>query len=244
MNKGICQLCLEEKPLAKAHIISKFLFKPLKDDKNRMVGFSKTNINEFLQDGYWDRNILCEECDKHLGKSYEDPIAKIYYKHEGNPGNVGFIKNDDGYSFKAVNFDFNVLCKFILTQLWRMSISKIDAFSDTDLGLYHSEQIKLLLKKNRPVTGLEYPIMILVTPPHTKMIITPAVRLSYEGYKFYEFKIHQFVYWVFVNAPGHKIPDEIQKRIILKDRIIAYTAPKKITQDIDRVIYDIINRRS
>lgn len=213
-----------------------------------MVGFSKidnkTNINEFLQDGFWDSKILCKDCDNNLGSSYENPIAKIYYDHDGNTRKVGFVKNDNDFSFSAKNLDFNIFYKFILTQLWRMSISKQNGFTKIDLGPYHTEQIRLLLKENSPVTGFEYPIIFLVTPPRIKEIIVIAEKKRYKGYIFYQFKIHQFIYWVFVNSLSHKLPVEIQNKIILKDKIIAYKAPKKLNSDIDKMMIDMISKQA
>ena len=245
-NIGICQLCLKEKPLINAHIFSKFLFKPLMDDKNRMVQIDKKKdnikINIYAQDAFWDRNILCERCDNDLGNNYEDPIVDVFHDDDGRPRNMGFIAKDQDHSFVAINLDFDIFNKFLLTQLWRMSISKGSGFSGVDLGEYHNERIRIILYENQQINENEYPVIVLITKSSIlKGNIMPAVFFKVDSFGFYQFKIHQFIYWIFVNSPTHELPPSISKFTIKRSAFKAYQAPENLDQKFNKALFNMIN---
>lgn len=243
---GLCQLCLEEKSLVKSHIYSKFLYKALGNEKRKFVRITakkkSVDINMHAQDGLWDMNILCSDCEHHLDHNYESPIASVYYEHKGNPGNVG-IRKLDNYTGVFVNFDFQVFSKFLLTQLWRMSVSKLSYFRGVSLGPKHTENIRLILFENRPIVGTEYPIVImLMSTAAGRGSMEIAKKLKAKGLTFYEFKIHQFCYWIYVNS--HPLPSNLKQGIITQDNFKFYKAPDSVNKNFIDTMIRTINQKN
>ena len=68
----LCKLCKQERKLIKAHIVPKFLYEKMKDEKNRFNSVS-FNIGDFenhkvkiTQMEDYDPNILCLDCDNRI----------------------------------------------------------------------------------------------------------------------------------------------------------------------------------
>ena len=64
----ICKLCLQEKELCESHIIPKFVYRPVNDEKRREVVISE-NKYSIVQNGV-KIPLLCKECEGKLS-NYE-----------------------------------------------------------------------------------------------------------------------------------------------------------------------------
>ena len=85
MKTGICQLCLETKPLIKnAHVLTEFLYDDLYNDKHKMTAFkfSKGQLkrNDNVQKGTRDDSLFCQKCDRFFGDQYENYARKFSIK--------------------------------------------------------------------------------------------------------------------------------------------------------------------
>ena len=133
---GKCALCLEEKTFAKSHIISKFHTRRLYKSKSGIVAFDKNGKRRPRQGGYWE-HLLCVECDNQLGKNSEDYAAKVLFHA---PQEL-VTETKDGAVYKGI--EESRFREYLLTTLWRMSISRLDFFSDVDLGSEWNEIIRV-----------------------------------------------------------------------------------------------------
>lgn len=63
--KNVCRFCEQEKKLIKAHIIPKKFYLGIKDDRYLCIN-SKKGKYTIQQQGGYDSNILCGDCDNHI----------------------------------------------------------------------------------------------------------------------------------------------------------------------------------
>lgn len=101
----ICQLCLKEKKLIKAHIFPDFLYKYIFEEKHKLqlLSFDKTvkeNHKKIqgktIYTGEYDEDILCKDCDNEIIGKYESIGANtlsIIYNYFG----LKPFKSDDKY---------------------------------------------------------------------------------------------------------------------------------------------------
>ncbi len=115
-----CNLCKQQAPLQKSHIVPRFLFNWLR--KTSATGFVRSGKqpNQRIQDG-WKSPFLCRDCEK-LFNSWETDFAnKIFYK---------FI--DD----KINRFDYEEwLLQFCVSVSWRAInyMDSIEQLKDFDV---------------------------------------------------------------------------------------------------------------
>jgi hypothetical protein len=207
---GLCKLCLLEKVLHKeSHIIPRFLIREnLKNEKGKLTPISistKSNsINELGQissNGYSEHNILCIECESKIGY-YEDYIAKIIYT---NPSlRISPIKTEVHFTnIKATGIQFRNVDKgklklFLLSIIWRCSISKIPDFKNVTLGSYQNQIREMIFtqKENEPHI---FPFMTLNTKENsnwTNDILLPPLREKLKNGSYYKMIFGYFIFIV------------------------------------------------
>ena len=178
-----CKLCNEKKKLLRrSHIIPDFMYKGLFDENHFIapIDLIEFKRRKLLPDGFYDSNILCENCDnKILGKleSYASIVIwggkskpDYYPKYEGkiNQLNQKFLH--------VTNLDYTKFKLFLLSIIWRASISKHKIFNSVSLG-EHEESIRKMIIENNPSSKDDYPVgMFILTQNNrgpTKMIANP-----------------------------------------------------------------------
>jgi len=139
----LCKGCGEDKSLIKAHIIPRSFYMDLRKNENRLDLVS-TNIKQkkgLSRIGEYDPDILCKECDQFLSK-YDDYGKKLLLDQFDNFDTLIEGKLIRAYVVK--NYDYLFLKLFLLSVLWRASISKRPFFKDVNLG-DHERHIKDLI---------------------------------------------------------------------------------------------------
>lgn len=148
MSVGICKFCGQEKKLIDAHIIPKCFYLALKN-KFSYINFDaclKNRQYKIYQNGGYDKNILCEDCDNNIIGKFDAEAKMVLldnfsqYKYEYFGANK-IYKIDNSY------YDYNKLRKFFISILWRASISKLPEWHAINLGRY--EKIALDILKNK-----------------------------------------------------------------------------------------------
>jgi len=137
---AICLLCRQEEVLIEAHIIPKWAFKylyPNKEDfdKRALILVRKNKPNLKRRIGSYDSNILCAKCDNFLGK-YDEYGKKVIldFPLESRSKEAYVIKNIDFSKFKI----------FLLSVLWRASISNLPEYKEFIIGPY-SDRIREII---------------------------------------------------------------------------------------------------
>ena len=213
-NKGKCNLCLKvDIQFSKSHIIPKFLFKELKgvNGKEKIVQISPNNENEksYSSDNFYDRNILCSDCETYLSK-YETYLNKFLSETIYDEKNQ--IEKTDKFSIIHIsNIDSKKLKLGLLSILWRSDITEHKFFSEVSLGP-HSEYLRNLIFKDDFGGEMEYPLFISVlnTENDLKNIILPIERSKSNGITQYTYIINKFGFYFCVGSI-----DKMNKSILI-----------------------------
>jgi hypothetical protein len=106
------------------------------DGHTHNMKISQTTVG-ITQHGVYDSKILCKDCDGKIGiyDNYAVDVSRRFPKEH--------IACGDG-TFEMVNVDGDKLAKFILSVLWRASISSRPEFRAVRLGVYESKACEVI----------------------------------------------------------------------------------------------------
>ena len=231
---GKCRLCLKEKKLIKAHIIPEFMYSGMKAEDDKNIFFEVTydlDTNKSkpkkVQTGEFDKNILCSDCDNRiLGSNYERYAQKSMYGKGINPEIAPICKNyknpNDGAEYSiCTNIDYGKMKLFLLSILWRASITDRKLFKEVSLGKKHEEIIRKMLYEGIIPEELEYPILMtsfMRTDNSLKNLIGQPKKIKYQnGINGYVFLIDSIQFMFFVNSINHKMPEYVTRTVMKKN---------------------------
>lgn len=219
----ICKLCGQEKELIKkSHIIPDFMYQDLYDDKHKLILFSPHDyINgqakqKRASSGDYEGNILCNDCDNKLLGGYEDYAAKAIFGGQLPEDERPILtpyRNQHGVEFSGCrNLNYAKFKLFLLSILWRSSISSRKLFTQINLGP-HEEVIRQMILNSNPGDVSDYPIFVMTFVNDKKMpndvILPPQKRRMSDGHTTYVFPIGGFIYCFYVNSQSHKLPEHV-----------------------------------
>lgn len=140
---GICKFCGQEKKLIKAHIIPKKFYLGLKDD--RYLCINSQNCKYMIQQqGGYDSNILCGDCDNHILGEFDKEGYKILLGDFSKYKYIQLHPQYKIYQLDNTEFDYGKLRNFFISILWRASVSKLEEWSNINLGSYEKKAYKIL----------------------------------------------------------------------------------------------------
>ncbi|SUQ02070.1 Uncharacterised protein [Vibrio owensii] len=121
-----CRLCCSTDELMESHIIPRAIFRGLKRQSGQLAKASM-NENASLEIGNSDpkEHLLCHNCEQFISASYEQYGVRLLK----NPR--GVVKTDDYIEFP--NFRYETYYLYLLSVLWRASISSLPEFTEVDL---------------------------------------------------------------------------------------------------------------
>ena len=123
--------------------------------------------------------MLCSECEKFLNDEYELYFSRLWYKNKFLPTET------HGYLYCLEGIDYKRFKLFLLSILWRASVSSRTEFSNVTLGP-HEKIIRNMLLDIRPGTDKTYQIFgVLLLFPNSKDIfggiIMSPIRSRFEA---------------------------------------------------------------
>lgn len=176
----------------------------IKAHKSALVNLNNIERVKYLQDGFYDKHILCAECDNNLLSKLENYASKFLYgsirKEDSLPKYQNLI-GEDGLKFTFVtNLNYTNIKLFLLSILWRAHISKQSFFNQVDLGPY-AEVIRMMLLNNDAGNEDRFETCILKLIPedsikYSKLYksIAPPRKLKDNQNVSYVFHINNFLY--------------------------------------------------
>lgn len=225
----ICKLCKQQKVLIKkSHIIPDFMYKGMFDENHKLVvqPFRQGTIEKWQirnpSDGEYEGGLLCDECDNRLlGHYYEDYASRIYsgeFKANENPIFTNCI-NQHGIGFiKCEQLNYHKYKLFLLSILWRASISTRAFFEEVRLEHSHEEEIRRMIFEKDAGEVSKYPIFICSyaeNPTFPKdLIAQPRLINATEDLHVYSFLIKGYFYTFYVNKPSAIIPEYVTAETI------------------------------
>ncbi len=168
---SICILCSENKALIKkSHIIPEFMYRELFDEKHSIKGyyFNKDTLDakhiKSQYTGEYEGGLFCENCDNVIIGKYEAYARKIIYggSFSKSESQKMILKQEDLFrdTFICEGVDYTKFKLFLLSILWRSSISSREFFSDIDIG-EEACSLKEMIYIGNAGEWYEYPILIL-----------------------------------------------------------------------------------
>ena len=149
-----CRLCKEEKKLIKtSHIISDFLHEQLYDEKHRIIKFHPDELKKenpkisTPPSATYEGDILCADCDNKVIGKYESYVSKLLKNKLTDSKKVSCKESINSLKETVIevnNLDYKNIKLFLLSILWRSSISSKPEFTQVSLGPYE-EKIRVQL---------------------------------------------------------------------------------------------------
>jgi len=220
-----CKLCNLEKPLIKtSHIIPDWMYEHLYTQKHKLYKFAPADYvagNRRIQmpsSGEYEGDLLCKRCDNVVIGPYEDYARKAFkggtLPVEESPTSNSFV-SPGGMEYTEIrNINYAKFKLFLLSILWRASVSSRDFFKSISLGP-HGERIRQMILNGDPGSIDDYPIVVLtyLTDPssHKDMVAEPGRLKDNQGTR-YIFIIAGFAYVFHVSK--HDIPSFVLKHTI------------------------------
>jgi hypothetical protein len=126
--------------------------------------------------------------------------------------------DDYGSSFtECNNISYKKFKLFLLSILWRASISSRPLFKNISLGP-HEEIIRKMVFEKNPGEVSDYPIMFLSylndKSMYKDMILTPSEVKAESGHRVKVFIIGGMFYLFYINAKGKKLPEQVLNETI------------------------------
>ncbi len=102
--------------------------------------------------GSYDTTILCDKCDNKLGKY--DQIAIEFCKR------IDFAPHPSGLASTLSGVDHKTLKLFIMSYVWRASITSLFEYNTVNLGEIHEAKIAEMLRNDNPGDIDDYSVLI------------------------------------------------------------------------------------
>lgn len=117
--------------LIDAHVIPKAFARDIRTASKHLLQLSLLKSSKAkAQLGLFDRTILCGDCDRFLGDHFDDYASSVCRRFNAA------VQQDETEKFEIDNLDGDRFAKFILSVLWRASISRLPDYGDVRLGPY------------------------------------------------------------------------------------------------------------
>lgn len=175
-----CKLCDNEAELQNSHIIPEHVYGKLYDDKHRYSGITLDGDTKLEQKGLRER-LLCRECEQMLNDKYEKYFYDFWIRDSALPDSI-----DTGCIIITVS-DYIKFKLYMLSILYRASISSLNTFSGVSLGV-HEDRIKNLLMTESDCENYSIFGTAICNSDNRieKRIIIPPCRKRYGGHVVYQ----------------------------------------------------------
>jgi len=219
-----CKLCLEEKELIKeSHLIPDFMYKSIKGIDNSMMSIDGNQIEKArrVHTGEFENNILCKDCDNAIIGNYESYASKIINyqtKIKGISATKFIDENNNLKHAEIKGLDYSKFKLFLLSLLWRASISNREFFKNVKLGLEEEESLRKMLLNSNPGEPDDFPCIVCL--PNQSLLLNKFIQspivITKENRKIgYSFLIGGTYYYFYIVK--NALPFPIEKFAINKN---------------------------
>jgi hypothetical protein len=218
----ICCGCGLRKKLIEAHIVPRGFARQIMGDQKHNVKISMDRVGA-THHGVYDNQILCQDCDGKLG-GYDDyaldVCRRFQEEHSVGPDGMFEIPNVDGDKFAT----------FILSVLWRASISSRYEFRKVSLGPFESRAHDVLFGNLDLVNMRDYELIVgrfINAPIRTENFYTSPARTKMLDLNAWHFALSGFK--ILAKMDQRKLPHELQPVIVngndtLRGQFVDYMA--------------------
>lgn len=143
--------------LQKSHIIPEFFYTMVYDLKPRRfkVISADPSVEEYFEQKGIRERLLCKACERKLAQ-WEKYVKETFV--DGN----GVTSTPMGDGFRLRGIEYKRFKLFLLSLLWRMSVSSLEFFKLVDLGTEVEEVLRTALLNEDPQQPDEFPCILIV----------------------------------------------------------------------------------
>lgn len=174
-----CRLCGETKPLIKAHIFPQALAKDVgtRDDPGRVYALNGAHPRR-LPTGWYDTAILCEQCDGRVlgpldtyGVEFLRAVDQ-YHLHAPAPNGARLASRPGADPVR--------LKSFLLSVLWRSTVSRLPEFAGVSLGPFEPALRRRILDSSIDAVD-DFATMVTWCDDDPGELISPPQRIRFRG---------------------------------------------------------------
>ncbi len=198
-----CKLCLEDKPLIKAHIILRSFFEAMgPDSKLARLRSNKVGTHPArCPIGIYSTDILCESCER-IFSPWDTYAISLLVKGATERR----VQDDDQnpIAFQYDSFDYAKLKLFFLSVLWRADASTHRFFAKVKLGP-HEPVLREMIRTGNPGDSEDYAITLAKFDHVVGKAILDPHRERYDDVNYIRLYLAGYVAYVKVDsrpAPG------------------------------------------
>lgn len=240
-NIGLCKLCQNEDTLCqKSHIIPKKIWDYVKGEEKNAWIFTKENKPSQTQNGLHEPNILCNCCEQIIG-SYEKYGQELIKKLENNQYDSNIIMKDKIKYFQINDYDYINFKLFLLSILFKISISNQDFYSNLSLGKWENK-LRSSILSNNPGEKYDFATCIRRFEGKEAYLITNPVRSRYGSINYCEYRLANYFVIIKVDKrKNDKLNNRLFNAIILspESSLIIQCIDYKQTGDYRDIVHDI-----
>lgn len=215
MKAGICKLCLQEKNLCdKSHIIPDFLYKYLYGENKKLIYLISGQSALFKYNSEYEGGILCKECDEGIIGKLDDYAAKFIYNQFGAKIKTRplLMGGRECFVIEGAPYDYAKFKLFLLSLLWRGSISSRLFFARLKLDSEIEEDLGKMIRDSNPGNSEKYACFIHLPPLIVDsngnrgldtfyMPTTSPLHVKKDEWEFCEFTIIGTKYYYLISKP-------------------------------------------
>jgi hypothetical protein len=211
--KGFCMACVvckSERDLKESHILSKFIYRPLKRVNGRMYLLTDdpSQKNRELQDGI-KQYLLCGDCEAKRNK------WETYFSNKWHRGEL-FGKSDP---YTIDGLDYASFKLFLMSLLFMGSVSHDPLFKDIRLTPSSFEKLRRMVDAGDPGETDDFGCSIRMLEEEDidlKMLVGKAETLRVDAVPIHRFLFGGFSLG-FVDLEAISIADDVKKTFITKE---------------------------
>lgn len=202
----LCRFCRINPSSVDAHIIPRSFFVEHADNKypSQQITDLENVFPKRLPIGVYDSNILCASCEA-LYFSADDYGYEFFHP----PIEYPLITDGNGnHAYLIKDIDYDKLKLFLLSVLWRASVSTHDFYARVNLGP-DEEKIRRLLQQRDPGTPDEYSVFLqrFDYPSSLVPILCPLKEL-FDDVEMYQLVLNGFL--VYIKIDEKPLPQELR----------------------------------
>lgn len=219
-----CVLCQKDRELKESHILSRFIYKPLKKLEGKMYVLSEAPSQKSrpIQDGVKDY-LLCGECEAQRNK------GETYFSNKWHRGEL-FGQNNP---YIIERLDYSKFKLFLMSTLFMAGVSDDPLFEEVKLTPMSFKKLRQMVDAGDPGEPDEYGCSIRMLEAKEidpRTLIGKAVTIQESGVRIHRFLFGGFSLG-FIESEGMDIGQDVKATYITKDGSILIR--KKKVQDLE-----------
>lgn len=226
-QRGQCRLCLNERELCNSHIIPEFGYKNVYVQDLKGNRLQKLSVEPFAKPELTHHKkgfrefLLCEDCENKFSV-WETYVANLLNRNIPDQTSGTLI----------LEVEYVKLRMFLLSILWRSSISTLELFQPINLEHSDNELLRRMLWEENPGDFHHYSCMAtLLTNDRTieKELLDVSNGLKIESLRIYRIIFYGIIWTFLVGSHGDRLSDRRNEELFIQPDTQLILIPKEMS---------------